>query len=105
MQFIYRYAEFYKISDYGKVDFKNKEELLQKIKLVNYDSYLVLNDFIEGQLNLEFISNNLKLKEENPSMWKIALLHAKDEAHYSSLLFRSHSRKDKISLEKLKFKR
>jgi hypothetical protein len=70
MQYLYRFAEHYKIENIGAVSFKRRSELLDKLKETNHDAWVVMENLINAFIKADRIANDKEKFEKARILWE-----------------------------------
>lgn len=101
MLFIQRIADFYGIKGAECYFFNERELLYKKIKLINSKAWLIARDFVEGNVKMGEVIDDLKLQEQNAVLYDAQLLICKEEILSAGSRYIDFCLENKISLEGL----
>lgn len=101
MLFIHRIADFYGIKGAECYFFEERALLYKKIKAINHNAWLTAFDFVEANVEMGKIIDDLSLQEQHPNYYEVQLLICEEEITGAGLRYIDFCLENKISLEGL----
>lgn len=101
MLFIQRIADFYGIRGAECYFFEERELLYKKIKIINHGAWLTAYEFVEGNVEMGKVIDDIVLQHGHPIFYEAQLLICKEEITGAGLRYIDFCLENKISLEGL----
>lgn len=96
MQYLYRFAEHYNISDASQTSFKKRNELLEKLKQKDQDAWGLMDGLINAFIKSDRISNDKEKFDKARVLWDAEHAAAEHDKVHAEMLLVQFCKKNKI---------